>query len=353
MNSFAFKEGADSTQAPKKFKNVFFLAPSFYYLPETSFAFGVTGKIIFKFKGADSATRASVIYPPIYYTLNNQLLFQTYYTLFLNKEKWIINGSFNYLKYPQKYFEAGDHTLYIRNENFSYNLFKSETVLLRKIKGKLFAGLGYRFQEIFDVKTVENGILETEKPVGYHGGKCSGLIADIAYDNRDNLTFPTHGEFFEGIYRDHLIILGSDYNYQTLEINLRKYINLFHKKSHVLALQLYGYFSQGNVFVKDMAELGSEFMMRGYYQGRFRDFNQLVTQFEYRFPIWKRFSMVTFAGMGNVAHKISLFNISSLKYSCGAGIRFAINRKENLNIRIDFALTPESSSFYSGTSEVF
>ncbi|MEI8204719.1 MAG: BamA/TamA family outer membrane protein, partial [Bacteroidota bacterium] len=344
--SRATNEDKDSTKTKYHFKNLFFLTPSFYYLPETNFAFGVTGKIIFKFKGADSTTRASVIYPPIYYTLNNQLLLQTYYTLFFNREKWILNGNVSFLEFPQKYFGIGNRTPASNSEYYSYDVFKTETTLLRCLSEKLFLGIGYRFQQTFKVKSKENGIMEHEKPAGYKGGKCSGLIANITYDSRDNVIFPTRGSFFEGTSKIHQTLFGSDFNYQTYELNLRKYFRLSKKKLHILAVQLFGYFTNGNVFVKDLAELGSEYLMRGYYQGRYRDRNQIAMQLEYRLPIWKRFSMVLFGGSGDVENKLSNFAKPNLKYSSGLGIRFTINRRENLNIRIDWAITPESNSFY-------
>ncbi len=351
--SVASNELPDTTAKDTHFKNIFLLTPSFYYLPETNFAFGISGKIIFKFKGADSSTRASVIYPPMYYTLNNQLLLQTYYTIFFNKEKWLLNGNLSYLQFPQKYFGIGNQTPSSNSEYYSYDVFKTETTFLHCLTEKLFLGVGYRFQQTFNVKTKENGIMESEKPEGYNGGKCSGIIANLTYDSRDNVIFPSRGSFFEGTAKFHHSIFGSDFNYETYELNLRKYFRLSKRNMHILALQLYGFFTNGNPFIKDFAELGSEFLMRVYYQGRYRDKNQISMQMEYRLPIWKRFSMVFFGGMGDVARKISAFAKPKLKYSSGIGIRLTINRRENLNIRIDWAITPESNAFYFGTSEVF
>jgi outer membrane protein assembly factor BamA len=339
--------------SPKEFKNIFLISPSFYYLPETSLAFGLTGKIIFKFKGADSTTRASMIYPPMYYTLNHQLMLQAYYSLFFNNEKWVVNGNLAFLKFPQKYFGIGNDKLDGNKEVLSYRFFKTETCILRSITDKVFLGIGYRFQKMFKVKTVEGGIIETEKPYGYHGGVCSGIIANLTYDNRNNSVFPTSGFYAEGTGKIQFNFLGSDFTYQTYELNIRKYLSLAKNSIHVLAFQLYGYMTHGEVFFKDLAELGSEFMMRGYYQGRYRDKHIFIAQMEYRMPVWKRFSMVFFNGVGDVANKLSNFAAHSLKFSSGLGIRFAINRKENLNIRIDWAITPESNSFYFGTSEVF
>ena len=44
---------------------------------------------------------------------------------------------------------------------------------------------------------------------------------------------------------------------------------------------------------------------------------------------------------------------NNLKYSLGAGIRFAINKKERLNVRVDFGLGRKNNAFYIGLTEAF
>ena len=83
------------------------------------------------------------------------------------------------------------------------------------------------------------------------------------------------------------------------------------------------------------------------------DNNFLGTQIEYRFPLVWRFGMTTFAGLGEVFNQPSDVTLSSLKYSVGAGIRFAVNPAERLNIRFDYAYGKEGGYYYVSVAESF
>lgn len=93
--------------------------------------------------------------------------------------------------------------------------------------------------------------------------------------------------------------------------------------------------------------------MRGYYQGRYRDNNILVLQTEYRMPVWQRFGCVAFGGVGDVSHKMSGFSTNSLKYTYGFGLRFQLNPKENINLRLDFGFGKETFGLYLALGEAF
>jgi len=47
------------------------------------------------------------------------------------------------------------------------------------------------------------------------------------------------------------------------------------------------------------------------------------------------------------------FELRKFKYSVGGGIRFLINQKEKLNIRLDFAYGKNSSGMYITIGEAF
>ena len=102
-----------------------------------------------------------------------------------------------------------------------------------------------------------------------------------------------------------------------------------------------------------MSFLGGMNFMRGYYMGRFRDNNAIILQGEYRADIWWRFGAVAFASVGEVAHKIDHFKLSDFKVTYGLGIRFAIDPKERLNFRLDFAWAEDSTGFYFTVVEAF
>ena len=94
--------------------------------------------------------------------------------------------------------------------------------------------------------------------------------------------------------------------------------------------------------------------MRGYYSGRFRDQDMMVLQTEYRLPVKGRFGLAFFGSFGSVANKLKEYQLSNFKYSYGGGIRFALNKKERLNLRIDYGIGKgKNSGLYFQIGEAF
>ena len=69
--------------------------------------------------------------------------------------------------------------------------------------------------------------------------------------------------------------------------------------------------------------------------------------------VWKWIGVVGFAGFGDVAHDINKFNVNDIKYSYGMGLRIKLIKQENLNLRIDYGITPISGNFYVSIAEAF
>jgi outer membrane translocation and assembly module TamA len=90
--------------------------------------------------------------------------------------------------------------------------------------------------------------------------------------------------------------------------------------------------------LRSLASFGGNNSMRGYYDGRYRDKDQLVFQAEYRIPVYGKWGVVVFGSTGDVSSKFTDYTFGDLKYSYGAGIRFAISKKEKLNLRLDYGI---------------
>jgi hypothetical protein len=58
----------------------------------------------------------------------------------------------------------------------------------------------------------------------------------------------------------------------------------------------------------------------------------LVLQGEYRMPLWRRLGAAAFGGLGQLG-------LNRFKYSVGWGLRYNINPKERLNLRLDLGFT--------------
>ena len=94
--------------------------------------------------------------------------------------------------------------------------------------------------------------------------------------------------------------------------------------------------------------------MRGYYDGRYKDKDMLEFQGEYRFPVYKRFSAVAFGGGGTVGNTFSDYSLSDLKFSYGAGLRIALDKREKLNLRLDYGIGQgKNNGFYLQLGEAF
>jgi outer membrane translocation and assembly module TamA len=109
----------------------------------------------------------------------------------------------------------------------------------------------------------------------------------------------------------------------------------------------------GEVPFLDMAKVGNDDILRGYPRNRFRDKHFTASQIEYRFPVYKRFGAVAFTGLGDVFSDINQLSLNTLKYSIGGGLRYAINKKERLNIRLDYAIGRNENAFYLMVTEAF
>ncbi len=339
------------------------VAPVVVYAPETSWQFGLGGKVLFKPRraGEDSRsgetqsgeTRTSVVAFAVRFTLNKQFFSSPDYTIFSYKEKFIHRGEIAYIRFPRFFYGIGNDTPIENEELFSSTLLSVEHLTYRNIISKLYAGVGFRFASNFDIQTIKDGLVDREGLVGTINNRVIGWNFGLMYDNRDNAVAATAGflaEFRQRFYRRYL---GSDYDYTVGLMDFRHYIKPFQQRKDVVATQLYGYFSFGDTPFTELAALGGDMIMRGYYKGRYLDNLLLAAQTEYRMRVWRNLGMVGFVAFGDVAEKFRNFRLPDLKPSAGIGLRYALIPEENLNIRLDFAVGKATNNFYINISEAF
>lgn len=350
LSGYAQKDSADV----KKSKLDIVPLPVLYFSPETNFGFGALVSLSFRLGSDAENTRKSNVQSYILYTLLGQVDATARYTLFTNQEKYIVNGRFSYLFFPEFFYGVGNKLPESNEELVSYRRVRVENRLLRKVSKKLFAGLQYRYVEMFQVKPKEGGLLATGQIPGSQGSRVSGLGAAVVFDSRDNILNSYKGAYLELSNYNYFSGLGSEFDYSNITIDLRKYFKLFDNRDHILAIQGFGNFTTGTAPYKELSELGGSTIMRGYYQGRYRENDYIAAQIEYRMPVWKRFGLVAFTGIGDVANEIGAFSFKDLKPSYGIGLRFKIDRANNTNIRVDYGLGIDGSSgFYLEIGEAF
>ncbi len=329
------------------------IAPLIAYSPETSLQLGLGSVVLFKLKNALPEDRSSAFFFSARYTLNQQITASPSYTIFSRGEEYIHKGKINFRKFPQYYYGIGNDTPESNEELYGINTLSIEHLLYRNVVGKLYAGAGLRFLRSYRLELEENGLLDAGRPIGSSAYTAAGLDFGLQYDNRNNLMSTTTGVLAEFRHQVHRSWLGSDFDYSLSKLDLRAYLSPFEQRSDILAAQLYAYLGNGDVPFNELAPLGGDMIMRGYYQGRYLDKNLIATQAEYRMRVWKKLSAVAFAGLGDVSPKLSSFAFTALKYSLGGGLRYAVLPGESLNIRIDYAFGKDTQNFYINISEAF
>lgn len=320
---------------------------------ETGWSFGGAGLSTFHISKADTATRTSNIQSILLYSLKKQFIAAVNGAEYFPGEKYILNEQFSYSSFPDKFWGLGKHTKDNESENYDFQQFYINLHLLKRLGNNFFAGLLFEFQDLMKIKYQHNGLFDQQNVVGRTPYVVSGLGLSLTYDKRNDAFAPDKGNFAQ-IYFNHFDrIFGSDYQYTNVVMDYRKFIRL-HKKN-VLAFQAYSFTNLGDsIPLRSLASLGGASSMRGYYAGRFKDKQQLVFQAEYRMPVYKRFGAVLFYGMGDVGNKPTDFSIADFKYSFGGGIRFALNKSEKMNLRLDYGVGQgKNSGLYFQLGEAF
>ena len=304
---------------------------------ETGWSFGVATSATFHIYKTDTTTRTSNMQGLALYSLKKQFIAAINGTEYFKKEHYILNEQLSYSSYPDKFWGIGKNTPDSAQESYSFKQYYIYLHLMRHLGNHCYVGFLYEMQKLFQVEYIHNGIFDKQNIAGRDPYLVSGVGLSFSYDNRKEAFSPDAGTFAELHFTHFGKITGSEYDYANVVLDYRKYFTIY--KHQVLALQGYFFGDIGSqVPLRSLASLGGSNSMRGFYSGRYRDKNELVLQGEYRVPVYNRWGAVVFGSTGNVGNTFTDFTISDMKYSYGAGIRYAISKKEKLNLRLDYGI---------------
>ena len=329
--------------------------PSLGYAPETSWEFGFSTLYVYYAK-RDTSNRLSEVSGFTFYTLENQYGASFDHAFYTHEDKWFLLGRVKFQSFPLLYYGIGPESPseYQALVHGNYGYIKER--VLREISHSLYVGMEIDFQRLSKVD-FENADPEqpVEVPTGGYGSTNLGFGLGMVYDNRHNVLNVRHGLFSELAFLNYNDAWGSEYNFTTLISDNR----IFRKTRHnqVFAAQLFGQFTFGEeVPFNQLALMGGENLMRGYYLGRFRDKHMIAAQAEYRwlpFSFSKRFGASVFAGVGQVFSPEYNFAFNKFLPTGGVGVRFLMFPKKDVYTRFDAALTQEGPGFYFLIGESF
>lgn len=328
--------------------------PIVAYSPETNLELGISSLYVRYAKG-DTNNRLSEINGLVFYTLQNQFGGIVEHAIYSDKNKWFFLGKLKFQSFPLTFYGIGAEAPNVKLSKVEAFQFQLKERILHQLSGNFYGGLEFDLQHLGKVRFNDYDTTNYyEKPIGHQGSTNLGLGLGLLYDNRHNVLNVRHGFFSELAFIHYSPNIGSQYEFTSVFSDIRWFHPI--RKRNVLALHAVGQFTYGNPPFNQLALLGGESIMRGYYLGRFRDRNLIAAQAEYRmlpFSFAKRWGASVFAGTGFVYNTFSSVESNHVLLAGGAGLRFLLFRKKDVWVRLDIAFTKEGQGIYIYMGEAF
>jgi hypothetical protein len=313
--------------------------PLVSYSQETSVLFGVMMVTPHRWKDSPEGTRPNTIALSGFYTLKNQGGVGVAPSVYLDGEEYLLKPVGYIHRSPASFWGVGNED---GEEDDNEEKFTAEGggfwfTATKQVYGAFRVGPSFRYgtASIFDKE--DGGLLEDEAVEGSHGGTIVGAGITLEWDTRDSIYWPTSGWYHQASAEWYREFLGSDFDYEAFSLDLRQFFPL--AVDHVLGVQAKAKYMPGDPPFYTLAWIGGIGMLRGLYEGRFRDQAMAAIQAEYRVMIWRRFGTAVFAGIGEVAETFSDFSAKNLRVAAGAGIRIMLDSKDRINLRIDVGVS--------------
>ncbi len=324
--------------------------PVLFYTPETRFAFGASAISLFNFKNDTLNARRSSMSLGFAYTQNKQVLFYLPFNLYLKNRRYQVYGELGYNKYLYNFYGVGNNQADNYVEKYGVEFPRLRLTFLRKISRRFYAGLRYAYDKFSLFQLDPNGQLVQGLIPGSKGGLISGFGVVSVYDSRDQIFNPSKGLFGELVFYRNDRVFGGSFDYNRVALDVSTYLSY---KKTILALNVYSIYSNTDLPFFQMANLGGQKKMRGFYEGRYRDNNCLVLQAEYRRHLFWLLGFTVFADAGQVMHRYEDLNSTHWQYTYGAGLRLMIDQSQKLNLRIDVAVGNKKILPYFTVAEAF
>jgi len=285
-------------------------------------------------------------------------------SVWLPGNSYTIQGDTRVLVYPQYTWGLGTSHSYGEQILIDYKYIRFYQSVLKRIKPYFFAGLGYHLDYHFNIST-NDSLTNLKQYTGYAYGTgsysfSSGVSLNLLYDTRNNSINPLPGSYVNIVYRVNPVFMGSNNNWQSLYVDLRKYLSMNPgNKNQQNTLSFWSYY--WTVFTKntpylDLPGIGWDPYNRsgrGIDQNRYRGSTLFYVESEYRRDITENglLGFVIFGNMNTVSGSGNLF--TSWHPAAGTGLRIKFNKGSNTNIGIDYAFSKGYSAVIFNLGETF
>lgn len=335
--------------------------PTFSYNPVYGAALGVLASGAGR-RGSAKARYSSLAISANYST-QEQLQLQFRGDLFDRSGTYLLKSDFRYLDTSRSTWGLG--TLQSQGDEYpmSFILGRAYATLFRRVRGPVFLGVGFHYDEFRDIVDERAEAGESTPFVEYSGGlvastRAVALSLNLLADTRDNLVDPHAGYYLSWSFRNYDKFLGSDKAWQEMWVEARVYPRIPSNRRNVLAFWMWGWMSFGPAPYLNLPTNGWDTYgrsARGYLAGRIRGPSQLYAESEYRWSITRSglLGAVVFVNATTTTSSES-GTFGPIDPAAGTGLRIKFNKNTSTNLTLDYAWgRADSRGLFMGMTEVF
>lgn len=341
----------------------FSVLPAAGYAMHTGLAGIITGNVgFYNGKNLDGLQKISSVLMDVTYTERRQVLVPLHANIWTNKNKYNILINHRFIHYPSKIFGMEDQRDVPEGYFVDYNGLKMHQTVLRSVAPNLYMGVGFAFDALWNIR-------ELDPPAGFKTAfqdygiqtrnTAVGPLFQLLYDTRLNTINPLEGSYASISYRNNLKWMGSDVHWQSMQLDLRKYVRFPAHSSNTLAFWNLNWFTLNGrppfLMLPSNGWDDNYNSGRGYIQGRFRGRNMMYYETEYRFKISSNGILGgTFFVNGQTFSSEMFKNYVAFKAGYGMGLRIKFNKYSRSNICIDYGFGKNGSrGFAVNLGEIF
>lgn len=263
----------------------------------------------------------------------------------------VINTLVRFQISPDKYYGIGNDTLNTDPLKFDIKDLQINGNVSKELSSTCY--LGFVFDMSYRIySTDEVNAHGLELPV-QKNCLLLGLGPHFTYDRRDDVNYPTNGEYITFGIKYFAPHSDDAYSFYCFDIDARKYFTIY--KRLVLGLQVFSGISEGEMPFYSLYQLGGQTRLRGLSNKyMYIDKNAYYAQCEFRQSLFKRCAIVAFGGIGNTYDDVSNFRVKHMKYVVGGGLRFQSDTRNHINLRLDYGFGSfHDSGLYMTMREAF
>lgn len=354
LEDFLQTLGADGEFDPDKLIDFSYL-PGPFYNPEMDLGIGISAVGLYQYDPDDEVSQLSSLVINGLASTNGALGVAVANKTFINQDQQRFYLNAEVFDAPDVFYGVGYDTNHQEGNRVEFNqrIISINPMLLQRMSPTSFVGIGFDFSyaDASKINLLDSDV-DSDVDIGIldESSRSVGLNLLLNHDSRDNVLNPQSGRILEidaTFYRQYL---GSKTDFDVYNALYSEYMQTG-RGEDILAWQVRGRFTSGDVPWDQLSKAGGGDLLRGYTSGRYRDKQMLMTQVEYRLNLPGRHGMVFWGGAGVIADDVSEFDANKILPNGGVGYRFEV--KPRVNLRLDMAFGDGDSGFYFNVNEAF